>query len=299
MTSFPIVPLLVVLLAPDPAEPASDAPPDPAAPPAEPALAGEGAPEAVAPHESESGPEAAAPATAAEPLENPFAVPPPTAAVPPPPPVVAPPRPARPIVWRLDFAVTAGTTVVRDPGLRAFAERRNLPETGISTVFDFRLAEGRFFLGGVAYQHASRRGDGHGSLGTRVELHEPQVLGRVSFMIVEGIDAFARGGVGPSIVDTRLHSDGFETANQRNVLPRVDGRAGVSLYLPKAWLPRKQASRISAGLDLGLGYAWRGRIDVQPVLEQDDDPLRATTASWGTLSLHGLSWGVGMFLRVM
>jgi hypothetical protein len=83
------------------------------------------------------------------------------------------------------------------------------------------------------------------------------------------------------------------------VLPRVDGRAGLLLYLPKAWLPRKQASRVSAGLELGLGYAWRGQREVRPVLQQDSDPLRATTARWGELALHGLCWGVGAFLRVM
>jgi hypothetical protein len=158
-------------------------------------------------------------------------------------PTPAPPPPPRPIRWRLDFGVNVGSTVVGDPGLRAFAERRNLLETGVSTLFDFRLAEGRFFVGGgVAYQHVGRDGEAHGQVDTNLQLHEPQVLGRASFMVVEGVDAFARAAVGPSFVRASYDSNSFESTRQRDVLPRVDGRAGLLLYLPKAWLPRKQAS---------------------------------------------------------
>lgn len=296
-----IVPFLVALLAP--AEPASAAAPEAAsdeaiptetAPEGEPTPEGEPASEADAP--------AAAPTSPAPAAENPFVVPPTTTAVvPTPTPTPIPPPPPRPIRWRLDFGVNLGSTVVGDPGLRAFAERRNLLETGVSTLFDFRLAEGRFFVGGgVAYQHVGREGDAYGSqLGTSLQIHEPQVLGRASFMAVEGIDAFARVGVGPSIATASFDSDGHESARQRDVIPRVDARAGLSLYLPKQWLPRKQASRISAGLELGLGYSWRGKLEIQPTLEQGSEPLRATTARWGELSLQGLVWGAGLFLRVM
>jgi len=304
MASFIITPVLVALLAP--AE-AAAAPPEPAVDPATP-FDTEAAPEAGEPEgEPESGtsdtgtPEAGTPETSTPDPANPFGTPPVTTANPIPAPTPSPPPPSRPIRWRLDLGVNVGGTIVADRGLRAFADRRNLLETGVSTLFDFRLAEGRFFVGGgVGYQHVGREGDAYGSqLGTGLQIHEPQVLGRASFMAVEGVDAFARVGVGPSIIRASFYSDGHENARQRDVLPRVDARAGLSLYLPKAWLPRKQASRISAGLELGLGYAWRGKLEVQPTLQQDTDPLRATTARWGELSLHGLSWGVGLFLRVM
>jgi hypothetical protein len=191
--------------------------------------------------------------------------------------------------------------VVGDPGLRAFTDGRHLREVGVSTVFDFRLASGRFFVGGgLAYQYVGREGDAYGSqLLTELDMHEPQVLGRASVMAIEGVDAFARVGVGPSIVDTSFHSQAYESASLRDVIPKVDARAGLSLYLPKAWLPRKQASRFTAGLELGLGYAWRGKLAVRPELQQDDEPLPATTSPWGELSLHGLSWGLGLFVRVM
>ncbi len=90
-----------------------------------------------------------------------------------------------------------------------------------------------------------------------------------------------------------------QNATQTAVLPRIDSQAGLSLYLPKAWLPRKQAARVTGGLNLGLGYVWRGRVDAQPALEQGDEPLPAQTSPWGDLSLGGLSWSVGLFVRVM
>jgi hypothetical protein len=197
---------------------------------------------------------------------------------------------------------------VQDRGYRAFAARRNLLAVEPSAIFDFRLAQGRFFLGGgVSYQYAQSIGFAYYlQVSNRVRLHEPRVVGRASFMIREGLDAFARVGVGPSIGDLDTGSTvdtvdvyGFETAEQRVVLPRVDGQAGMSLYLPKAWLPRKQASRVTAGLDFALGYTWRGKLDYRPELVQSDDPLSATTSPLGALSLHGLSWGVNLFLRVM
>lgn len=298
-----VIPLLVTLLAPAAAAPPSDTAtaPDDAAPTAAPAPTSDDA-EGPAPDVAPAVDPAPVDPTS-EPVPNPFAAATPTTAAVVAPPALAsvPPPPPRPIRWRLDLGPTIGGTVVGDLGLRAFGEGRHVPELGVSTVFDFRLAEGRFFVGGgVAYQHIEREGDAYGSqLLTLLDLHEPQVLGRASVMAVEGVDAFARVGVGPSFVHTTYTSDGYERAAQRDVLPRVDARAGLSLYLPKAWLPRKQTARFTAGLDLGLGYAWRGKLVARPELQQGTDVLRATTAAWGELSLHGLSWNLGLFVRVM
>lgn len=320
MTSM-IVPILVAaVLAPSPAEPPASSPtsaPETDAsasptPESEPAPEGEAEGQAAPTPAAEPPPEVA-PEPAATPLGEataPAADAAPAASVAPAAPlppstertralVAPPPPPDRPIRWRLDFGLNLGTTVVQDLGYRAFAERRNLLEYGASAVFDFRLAAGRVFLGGgLAYERTRREGDAYGSqIITEVALHEPRVLGRVSFMALEGLDAFARVGVGPSIGALSLRSE--QGVRQDVVLPRVDAQAGLSLYLPKAWLPRKQASRISAGLELGLGYTWRGTIDVRPALEQGDEPLRATTSPLGELSLHGVSWGLGLFVRVM
>jgi hypothetical protein len=299
MACSPILPLLVTLLAPAPAEPAPP-PADEAAPAAEASAEAEPA--------AEAGSEAAAPAPDPQ-VTDPFDAPPPTAV---PPTTIAPipPPPPRPIRWRLDVGLGIGATVVADRGYRAFAPNRSLVHVEPSAIFDFRLADGRFFLGGgVAYGFARRMGSAHeGALGTYLRLHEPRVVGRASVMTVEGIDLFARVGVGPSIVDLELDSTSsnydydsgtWQTATQRVVLPRVDGQAGLSLYVPKRWLPRKEASRVGAGLELSAGYAWRGKVEVQPALDRTDDPLRVIPTSFGALSLHGLSWGVGLFVRVM
>lgn len=302
----PIVPLAVALLGPaeatEPADSLSTV--DPTAP----FEAGEGeasADEAEPPEAAPPGPdptfepaeaptEEAAPAAPLQPATaEPVEAPQPT------PVVTATPPPARPIRWRLDLGLGGGSTVVGDLGFRAFSEGRSLPELAVSSVFDFRLAEGRVFLGGgLVYQRARSRGDVFGTqVDTDISLHEPEVVGRVSVMAVEGIDAFGRVAVGPSIAQLEAFSD--EGGTQRSVLPRVDGHAGLSLYLPKKWLPRKQASRLTAGIQLGAGYTWRGNIEVQPTLDQGDDPLRATTSSWGELSMHGFSWRAALFLRVM
>ncbi|MCA9706936.1 MAG: hypothetical protein KDK70_13870, partial [Myxococcales bacterium] len=232
------------------------------------------------------------------------------AAAPLPPPALPGPAPAqmapqtsyppRPIRWRLDFGVGFGSTLVSDLGYRAFSRRRHLPEITASTVFDFRLGQSRAFLGGgLAYQRLGRSdGRAYDLLDTDLTLHEPEVLGRVSVMIVEGLDAFARFGVGPSIVDLEFFGT-TQGASQREVIPRVDAQGGLTLYLPKAWLARKQAARVAAGIELGLGYTWRGKIAVEPVLSQGDEPLRATTSPWGDLSMQGLSWRMGVFVRVM
>ncbi|MCH9687787.1 MAG: hypothetical protein K0V04_40530 [Deltaproteobacteria bacterium] len=230
-------------------------------------------------------PSATSPATAATPMPTPA--------------VVARPPADRPIRWRLDFGISGGSTIVVDPGFRAFAERRHLAGGELSAVFDFRLAEGRVFVGGgIAYQRLGRIGDAYGAdIPTQLRLHEPRAIGRVSVMAVEGIDAFGRVGVGPSIVDYELLST--QAAAQRAVLPRVDGELGLSLYLPKRWLPRKGASRVTAGLNLGMGYTWRGKLSAQPSVVLGDDPLRTTSSPLGDLAMHGLSWRVGLMLRVM
>lgn len=312
-----IVPFLLTLLAPP--EPASAPASEPEAAEAEPDDAsgpeGEDAPgdappgdgsEPAAPSDGSE----AAPAAAQSPaVRDPFGAPAPTAAAPTPlpTPTPIPPPPARPIRWRLDIAPGIGATIVKDLGFRAFASNRSLIDVDASTIFDFRLAQGRFFVGGgLAYAFARRIGYAYeGALYPELRLHEPRVLGRASFMAVEGVDVFARVGVGPSVVRLDFESsygdwDDYQYGVQDTaVLPRLDGQAGLSLYLPKHLLPRRQASRVTAGLELGLGYVWRGKLAARPTLERGDDTIRVTPASWGELSLHGLAWSARLFVRVM
>lgn len=322
MACCSIVPLLVALLAPatpsrpaadlsDTTLPAEDGAPDSDAPE-------DGAPEADATEDDapdDDAPEADAPPPS-DAVVSPFGAPPPTvAAIPPPPaPTPIPPPPPRPIRWRVDVGLGLGSTIVlKDRGFLAFSSDRNLLALDVSTVLDFRLAKGRFFVGGgVAYQRAGSTSylgsAGDSTLYDTVVIHEPRILGRASFMMIEGIDAFARAGVGPSIALLDLESSyfdydagtgGYHSGTQRAVLPRVDGQGGLSLYLPKQWLRRKQAARVTAGLELSLGYTWRGTVDVRPKLQREGEVIDTTEPRWGELSLHGLAWGVGLFVRVM
>lgn len=221
------------------------------------------------------------------------------APTPTPAPTPGPSLPDRPIRWRIDFGLGGGSTVVIDRGYRAFSDNRTLGEGTAWSVFDFRLAQSRVFLGGgLSYQRSSSDGFAYGTtLSTEVVLHEPMILGRVSVVAIDGIDAFGQVGIGPSFAQTQYYSD--EGAEQDNVIPRFDAQGGVSLYLPKRWLPRKGRSRVSAGIRLGMGYTWRGKMEVRPRLYQDDDPIDATTTGFGNLNLHGMSWRASWFLRVM
>lgn len=318
MTSLPILPLLATLVGAAPAADEPSAEPPPSATPDQAAsdrdvadqdapdqdVADQAAPDEDDPADDEAEPAAATPdanvADSPAAGENAQAaslavktLPPATATpAPPPPPVV------RPIRWRLDFGLGAGSTLVGDLGYRAFAPRRHLPEGSVTVMADFRLAESRLFLGGgLAYQRLGRTHSVYDQIYTDLSIHEPEVLGRVSVRLVEGLDVYGRLGVGPSIVDLGLNSQ--QNSSQRAIIPRVDGQGGLSLYLPRAWLRRKQAARLSAGLNLGLGYTWRGKFEVRPEVVTDDEPLRTTSTPLGDLSLHGVSFRIGVFLRVM
>ncbi|MEM9458907.1 MAG: hypothetical protein AAGF11_32310 [Myxococcota bacterium] len=212
---------------------------------------------------------------------------------------IEPPPPPRTIRWRLDLGLGVGGTMVSDRGILAFAKRQHLPAAAASVLFDVRLAGGHVFLGGgLAYQRLGRSGgDAYGQLINDLVMHEPELRGRISVMTLEGLDVFARFGAGPSLVGLEFTST--DSASQRAVLPRVDGQAGLSLYLPRPWLARKRASRVTAGLDIGLGYTWRGTLAVKPDPSQSEQPLRATSSPFGDLSMRGLSWRVGLFVRVM
>src|SRR5688500_4824033 len=120
------------------------------------------------------------------------------------PPVVrAAPPPDRPIRWRFDLGVGGGTTFVPDPAFFAFTPAsRQLPGFALQLRGDVRLAQGRFFLGGgLGYRRSARAGWIYDTaLDLEVVTHDPHALMRASFMAVEGVDIYAQGAVGPSIV---------------------------------------------------------------------------------------------------
>jgi hypothetical protein len=208
-------------------------------------------------------------------------------------------RPDRPIRYRLDLQLDGGTHVVPHGSFDAFSDGPNLAGLGVGVRADVRLAGGRFFLGGgLAYRRYSSSRDAFDFLLTNeVRVQEPLVFVRLSLMALEGVDVYLEPGGGPTIVD--LQVDASRSAHQRAVTGMFNGLAGVALYLPKAWLPRKGASRITAGLDLGLGYGWRGSIALQPSPDTDDEPLSTSSVPFGDLALRGFIWRAGLFVRFM
>lgn len=208
--------------------------------------------------------------------------------------------PDRPIKYRLDLAFSAGTNHVRDPAHLAFDDNRNIPVINAAFRADFRLAESRVFLGGGAgYRRLwSEGGVYEDVLQTTLLVREPVLLLRLSVMAIEGVDPFVEVSGGPSIIDLTFEAN--NDAAQRKVTGYFTGLGGVALYLPKKWLPRKGASRVSAGLEAGLGYTFRPALQADPTPDVDEDEsIDTSTADYGNVSFRGLTWRLGVFVRLM
>jgi hypothetical protein len=221
----------------------------------------------------------------------------PYTAPPPPPPAPQVRRPDRPIRWRVDIVGGVGGALHRDPAWRAFDRDRRVIQPAWGLRADFRLASSRVFLGaGAFFRRFTGGGDLHDTLYSHVLVREPIAALRASIVTVEGLDVIVQAGGGPSIVDLDLNS-GTQYASQRSVVAMVDALAGVALYLPKRWLPRRGASRVTGGLELSAGYTWRGDVDVRPALVPPEDPIAADTTAFGDLALRGLTWRFALFIR--
>lgn len=189
-----------------------------------------------------------------------------------------------------------GTTVFRDPAYRAFDRDRSAVQYGVTIRGDTRLGGGRVFLGGGAsYRRFGAEGTPYGVFNTRLTVREPIGFVRLSVLAIEGIDGFVQAGGGVSIVDLGVNST--QTAAQRAIVPVVDGMAGLVLSLPKRWLARRGASRITAGLELAAGYAWRGKVEVRPRVDTAEEPIDTTSARLGDVALRGFAWRLGLFIR--
>ncbi|WAS99359.1 hypothetical protein [Nannocystis punicea] len=255
----------------------------------------------------------AAPAPTPMPMPVPVAPPtqnaPPTVTQPPPPPVAGPPTPPpsrkrtwpdRPIRWRLDLGGDIGTTVVFDPAWRAFDDNRSAFHAGATVRGDFRLADGRVFLGGGAsFRRLGSYGDLYDAVETDITVREPLAFLRLAVVVREGFDVFAQAGGGPSFarLGTMSWSGAYNTSNQSAVTGMADAQAGVSLYLPKKWLPRRGAARATAGFELAAGYTFRSKIKVRPELYVDEDPIPTHTSNFGDLAVRGFVWRFGLFVR--
>lgn len=214
----------------------------------------------------------------------------------PPPPAPTPKPPDRPIHWRVDIMASLGTSVLRDLAWRAFDNNRSTLQGGVTVRADSRLGNSRLFLGGGAMVRAfSAKGNPHGLFDTTLRVREPVGFARLSAVTVEGVDVFVQAGGGVSIIDLTWQS--AASTSQRSIVGMADGLAGVALYLPKRWLARRGASRVTGGLELGAGYTWRGDVNVRPQVDTEPDPIMTGSSSLGDLSLRGFAWRLGLFVR--
>jgi hypothetical protein len=205
-------------------------------------------------------------------------------------------RPARPIRWRVDIVGDISGLLIRDPGWLAFDYNRRVNIPGLTLRADTRIGGSRVFLGGGASYRNFFGGDSlYDSSYTYSRVYEPLLFARLAVAAVEGIDLFAHVGGGPSIV--ALEVDSTQFAYQRSVVGMLDGQGGVAIYLPKKWLRRRGASRVTGGLELAAGYTWRGDVDVRPPVDTEEDPIPISSASLGDLSLRGFVWRLGLFIR--
>lgn len=210
--------------------------------------------------------------------------------------------PDRPIRYRIEGAMMGGTDVPLHPSYLAFDDDRKLPGFDAALRLDYRVGEGRVFLGGGLFyrRHATAGALYDVTDFDEMVLHEPGLALRLAVMTVEGIDVYAELAGAPTILDISGDYDGTAgRARQRKVTGMGSGMGGLMLYLPKRWLPRKGSSRVTLGIDAGFGYAFRGNVAVQPTPDVDDDAIDTQTAPLGDVVTRGLTWRLGLFLRVM
>ncbi|HWB78632.1 MAG TPA: hypothetical protein VG755_26890 [Nannocystaceae bacterium] len=223
-------------------------------------------------------------------------------------PVPSAARPPRPIKWRVDPFIEGGTLRARDHGVAAFASGRTLGMLGAGVRAEGRVG-GPVFLGaGVRYGWA------RGSSGlydydvwTEISIHQPAAILRMSVVMLEGVDLVAQLGGGAAFVRTIFDATSYDwessidgqNGRQWRVLGAFDARGGVSLYLPKAWLPARGSARVTMGLDLLFGYDFRSKMTVAPKPTQYGEEIRTTGATLGDLALRGFVWSAGIFVRFM
>lgn len=215
----------------------------------------------------------------------------------------APTRAPVPIRWRLDLTMAVAATAVTDPAFPGLSEARSVLGPSPQVRFDWRIdPSGYVFVGGgVQYRGTRRDGMLHdGAFTTTLALDEALVFARLTLMPVEGLDLFADVGAGPSFARLSLESAASQQrGTQRQALAVFDVRSGVNLYLPKKWLPNKQAARVTPGVTASLGYTFRNTLTIEPTLEQEDDAISTSTQPLGDVALRGLSWSAGLFVRFM
>lgn len=246
--------------------------------------------------------------TDAAPATPPPVVQPPPAALPPvvqPAPPPEKPRPDRPIRRRIDLKLEAGLTRLDSPKWYAAAWRRHDATFGASVDLDLRPGGGRVYIGPtLGFRMWGEADSVHDALFVSLAVRELLAGARLSIAAVDGVDAFVQARGGPVFVRRDIGggfdaSSSFYAAGDRAITGGGEAIGGLSVYLPKRWLPRKGAARVTAGFETALGYAYRGAVEIRAKADTAEDDIPTKTADFGSIPLRGLVWHVGLFVRFM
>ncbi|GEM_PF-5526100 len=208
-------------------------------------------------------------------------------------------HPQRRIRNRFEIMVGYMSSINIDDSYLGFADDRQLSGLELGLRLDHRIGE-RFYLGTEAsYRSSASEGTTYGNIfhSTTIALQEPALGLRATFVPVEGVDIYLRASGGPLIADLDWVWGEQSTASQRVVTGSGNALVGGLFYLPRSVMPRRDASRLTLGLDLGVGYNLRGSIDVEPDRGLDTDPISTEAPSLGAVKTGGFAWRVGLFIR--
>ncbi|TPV92449.1 MAG: hypothetical protein B7733_25800 [Myxococcales bacterium FL481] len=216
--------------------------------------------------------------------------------------------PQRPVRYRLDVALHGASVWVQDSAHNAFhhQSQRLMPQLAIRG--DRPVSGDRLFVGATLSYRASSTTGFLVDESTELRLREPMAGARASFRLFDGLDVYGQLAAGPSIVDIVVgygsvviaeedRPPGALHGTQRQVALTADGQAGLTLYLPKKWMPRKGSSRVSIGFDLAGGYQFRNAVAVDPQVDGSSDDIEIEATNFGDIAVRGAMVSFGLFGR--
>ncbi len=223
------------------------------------------------------------------------------------------------IKWRFDLGVGGGSYSPLDESYGVFSGgMASVGRLDIDAGLSFPIGESGLYLGGrVGYRMFEGEQYGaHGSWLPTYTQQEINIGARLGFAVLDAVEPYVELAGGPTLwrastdaeaMDLGGDDDGFGgddglaglTLADRT-LGFVKGVAGVQLYLPRKWLPRKEGSRVTAGIDLNVGYVWRPSFDLTMVnKEPTEGAIETTLPTFGSVNASAITWSAGLFLRVM
>lgn len=226
---------------------------------------------------------------------------------------------SREIKWRFDLGVGGGSYSPLDKSYGVFSGgMASVGRLDIDAGLSFPIGQSGLYLGGrLGYRMFE--GEEYGVHGLSLPTYTQQEINlgaRLGFAILDAVEPYVELAGGPTLwrgssdeetVGLGGAEDSFGGGDslvgltlQDRTLGFVKGVAGVQLYLPRKWLPRKEGSRVTAGIDLNVGYVWRPSFDLTLVDQEPTEGAIATTLpTFGSVNASAVMWSAGLFLRVM